>query len=299
MTGMTPENVTALLACMTENYQHFDAIQSLGAPQLEVQNKADFSPVSALDKMVERAIRKHLSQHFPRDGVFGEEYADKHGDSPYAWVIDPVDGTRSLISGSPLYGCLIGRCQHQIPVWGMAGFPALGTTWWNDPNDATLLYEQTPKGTVHSHPQQPLSDNGTLARQPANDLAPTAAKEENIAESLLNHGKVFVLEAEIFVQEYPDLLQRLHEQYRHLRFDHDCYSYIRLIKRQIDGIIECDLKPYDILPLVPLLIAAGCTITDWQGNPLRFDNAHVNKPIAIVASHRDAVHARLIDSLQT
>ena len=94
-----------------------------------VKNKAGlsgFDPVTAADRAAERAIRKAVVQRFPGHGVVGEEYGTIAGEGRYSWMIDPIDGTRAFITGSPLWGTLIGLLDGGIPTLGLMNQPFTG-----------------------------------------------------------------------------------------------------------------------------------------------------------------------------
>src|SRR5262252_6247860 len=88
---------------------------------LEVEKKADQSPVTIADRRTEALIRAELSRAFPDDGFLGEEFGDQPGASGRRWIIDPIDGTQSFIRGVPLYGVLLGLEQLGECVLGVAG----------------------------------------------------------------------------------------------------------------------------------------------------------------------------------
>ncbi len=96
---------------------------------VNIQWKADESPVTIADQNAEKLIRETLLGKFPNDGFLGEEYGDTPGDSGFRWVIDPIDGTRSFVRGIPLWGTLIGLEYRGELIAGVARMPALGQTY--------------------------------------------------------------------------------------------------------------------------------------------------------------------------
>ncbi len=230
--------------------------------------KSDDSPVSALDRAIEWRLREWLQANYPRDAIHGEEFPPLAGDSGFSWLIDPIDGTRSLISGSPLFGILLGRLSGEWPHWGLCAMPALREMYWT---------------TAESGGGVMVAAQGNNARL----LAPPPPPPED-ARRL----RVFVAEAELFVRHHPALLQSLMQAYPQLRFEHDCYTFVRLVQGRIDAIVEADLCCFDILPVVPLIEAVGGKITDWQGKALRYraGDARYN----IVAARSPELHAELL-----
>src|SRR5215510_6319321 len=73
-----------------------------------VERKADASPVTLADRRAEEKLRACIQRHFPAHGILGEEFGEVQGRTPYRWIVDPLDGTRSFIRGVPLYGVLMG-----------------------------------------------------------------------------------------------------------------------------------------------------------------------------------------------
>lgn len=135
------EKMTALLdAAQTIATQSTDVILAHFRSGVEVHNKADASPVTVADRAAESAIRQAISDRFPGHGIMGEEHGAANLDREYVWVVDPIDGTKSFISGVPLFGTLVGVLRHGRPVAGVihmpglreifAGAPGLGS-WFN------------------------------------------------------------------------------------------------------------------------------------------------------------------------
>lgn len=56
-------------------------------------------------------------------GVHGEEFGGSAVDSPWVWVLDPVDGTFNYAAGSPMAGILLGLLRHGEPVAGLTWLP--------------------------------------------------------------------------------------------------------------------------------------------------------------------------------
>ena len=82
-----------------------------------------FDPVTEADRGAEAAMRRLIAQTFPDHGVIGEEYGRDRPKAEYVWVLDPIDGTKSFISGLPTWGTLIGLMHRGRPVYGMMAQP--------------------------------------------------------------------------------------------------------------------------------------------------------------------------------
>jgi len=90
--------------------EYFSAVGDLVIEQKGVQDL-----VSNADRDVEIHIREHIAQHYPDDGIVGEEYENVEGTSGYVWVIDPIDGTANFVRGLPAW-CVVLACVHDDAV---------------------------------------------------------------------------------------------------------------------------------------------------------------------------------------
>src|SRR5476649_1377776 len=93
---------------------------------LEIENKkpgGGFDPVTAADRAAEAKMRETIRNAFPEHGILGEEYGAEQTSSEYVWVLDPIDGTKSFISGMTAWGTLIGLMRFGEPVFGMMHQP--------------------------------------------------------------------------------------------------------------------------------------------------------------------------------
>lgn len=207
---------------------------------LAVENKksADqFDPVTRADKEVEAFIRERIATAFPEHSILGEEQGTTTGTSDYCWVIDPIDGTRAFITGVPAWGILLGLKRGPQLLCGVMHQPYLQETFIADQHGSFFLHA------------------GERRRLQTSSVAKLA------------EAKLYCTHPELFdaVAGAGARFEAVAQQCRLLRFGGDCYSYGMLAMGQIDLIIEGDLQPYDIVPLIPLVEAAGGVITDWQG----------------------------------
>ena len=85
-----------------------------------------FDPVTVADRGAEAAMRKVLARLRPGDGILGEEFGPKSSDTGLTWVLDPIDGTRGFISGTPTWGVLIAVNGGQGPLFGLIDQPYIG-----------------------------------------------------------------------------------------------------------------------------------------------------------------------------
>jgi histidinol phosphatase-like enzyme (inositol monophosphatase family) len=150
---------------------------------LTVKNKAGpsaFDPVTAADRAAERAIRKAVRSRFPDHGIVGEEYGTVAGKGRYRWLIDPIDGTRAFIMGSPLWGTLIGLMDGPRPVLGLMNQPFTGERFWSDGRRA---YWRGPNGKarrIKTRPCARLADAVLTTTHP--DLFASAADASRFSD---------------------------------------------------------------------------------------------------------------------
>ena len=112
--------------CLTLQYFQQDNYQ--------VERKGDASPVTIADRSAELLLRERITAAFPRDGIVGEEYGTIEGSSGFNWILDPIDGTKSFISGVPMYGTLVGVESDQLALLPLVGRVAAGAPVMSDAN---------------------------------------------------------------------------------------------------------------------------------------------------------------------
>ncbi len=200
---------------------------------LDVVAKADASPVTQADRAIEALLRARIEARFPTHGILGEEMGVKPGDGP-VWVVDPIDGTKSFVTGLPLFGTLIALMEDGRPLVGVIDMPALGERWTGRPGQA--LFGGAPART---------SDCRTLGA-----------------------ARFFTTTPDGFLGEDEARYRRLVGQVGIRRFCGDCYAYGLLASGHCDLVAETGLQPYDYLALVPVIEAAGGVVTDWEGAAL-------------------------------
>jgi myo-inositol-1(or 4)-monophosphatase len=223
---------------------------------LEVIAKADESPVTQADRAAEAAMREILAAERPDDGIYGEEHGVMRADADAVWVLDPIDGTRSFITGSPLWGTLVGLLRGGRVELGLVDMPVLGERW---------------VGQAGLGAQR----NGRPVR--ASACASVAA------------ARIFTTSPDIFGAADWEAFDRLSRRCAMRRFGGDCYSYAQLAGGTIDLVVETGLQPYDYLGPAGLIEAAGGVITDWEGRPLGLASDGRVVAAATPALHREAL----------
>ena len=197
-----------------------------------------FDPVTAADRAAEQAMRTLIRRSFPEHGIIGEEFGPERADAEYVWVLDPIDGTKSFIAGMPIWGTLIALTRLGEPVFGLMHQPFMRETFSGDGLAARLSRAGRQAKPADAALHRPVGRD-PVHHQPAPDerggsRAPSRRSKRTVKLS---------------------------------RYGGDCYAYCMLAAGHIDLVIETELKPYDILPLIPILAGAGAVVTSWDGGP--------------------------------
>ncbi|MDA7978606.1 MAG: inositol monophosphatase [Pirellulales bacterium] len=209
-----------------------------GRDELAVDRKTDDSPVTAADKEAEQYLRMRIGDAFPKDGILGEEFGETKTSSPWRWVLDPIDGTKSFVHGVPLFGTLIGVQFNAQSVIGLIAIPALGElvfagqgcgAWWQHGKDS---------------PVRAKVDAGT-----------------SLAEGLLctSDFEGFAL------TDNWDTLHRLQQAAGLVRTWGDAYGYVLVATGRATAMIDPRLNAWDIAPMPVIMNEAGGTFSDWEG----------------------------------
>ncbi len=195
-----------------------------------------FDPVTAADHAAETAMRALIRRTFPDHGIVGEEYGQERADAEYVWVLDPIDGTKSFISGMPAWGTLIGLMRAGEPVFGMMNQPFT---------------------------RERFSGGGGAARY----RGPAGQRDLRVRHcAKLSEAILFTTSPRLMNRADRETFGRVEDAVRLSRYGGDCYAYCMLAAGHVDLVIETELKPYDVLPLVPIIAGAGGVITTWEGD---------------------------------
>lgn len=232
-------------------------------PGLEIDDKdqSRFDPVTAADRAAEDAMRALLETLRPDDAILGEERGSKSGTSGLTWVLDPIDGTRGFMSGTPTWGVLIALSDAKGPFLGIIDQPYIG--------------ERFSGGLGLAQVTGPLGRT-QLATRPARPL---------------DQAVVFSTFPEIGTKAERSAFQRVAQAARLVRYGMDCYAYGLLAAGQIDLVIEAGLQAYDIQAPIAVIEAAGGLVTNWDGKP-----AHDGGQI--IAAANPQIHEAAMDLLK-
>ena len=206
-----------------------------------------FDPVTEADRGAEAAMRRLIAQTFPAHGVIGEEYGQDRPEAEYVWVLDPIDGTKSFISGLPTWGTLIGLMHRGKPVYGMMAQPFTRERFFGDGARARLRCLAPSRGDA-----------------PPSEWATRALRTRECA-SLGEATVMTTSPALIRVDADREAYRRVEAMARLTRYGGDCYAYCALALGHVDLVVETGLKPHDVVALAPIVAGAGGIMTTWEG----------------------------------
>lgn len=210
-----------------------------------------FDPVTAADREAERAMRDVLAQLRPDDAILGEEFGAQPGTSGLTWVLDPIDGTRGFLAGTPTWGVLIAAREADGPIYGIIDQPYMAERFEGGFGRADMAGPWGPR-ILRARGDRPLGEATVMTTFPAVGTPDEGAAFARVAEAA-----------------------------RMVRYGCDCYAYALLAMGQIDLVIEAGLNPYDICAPIAVIEAAGGIVTDWKGAP-----AHAGGRVVAAAGAR-------------
>jgi len=203
-----------------------------GDPALAVERKADATPVTVADKGAEELMRGLIARRFPDHGIIGEEYGAERAEAEFVWMLDPIDGTKSFITGVPLWGTLIALLHRGQPVLGCIHQPILGQLMIGDGRVTTL------NGRPVRARRTPRIEEATLLT--SDPLNPAKHQDGAKFDALCRRARL-------------------------VRTWGDCYGYLLVAAGHADIMGDPIMNPWDIAALVPIIRGAGGVITDWKG----------------------------------
>ena len=255
MSKIDVEEVWALAHAMADAAR-VETLALFRGQALGTENKVSdgYDPVTLADRASERAMRSLIEARRPDDGILGEEEGVKEGTSGWTWVLDPIDGTRGFVSGTPTWGVLISLNDETGPKLGVIDQPYIGERFFGGLGQ---------NGFVGPHGQSKLVVRGTTA---------------------LEAATIFTTFPEVGSAVEENAFRKVASRCKLTRYGMDCYAYALLAAGQIDLVMEAGLQPYDICGPIAVIEAAGGIVTDWSGGP-----AHHGGRVLAAAS--PALHA--------
>ena len=219
------------------------------------KNKKNYDPVTNFDKNFEKLIRAKIQKKFPNDSIIGEEFNDKKTSGQFMWSIDPIDGTRAFVIGAPTWSNLVSLSYQDKSKIGLANFPELMKFYLND-KKYSYVFRNGKRRIIKS------SNNTNL-------------KTVKIIGNF--HGT-------LSYEKQKKVIKKFGWSFRLAGFD--ALNYCLLAEGKVDAVIEANLKPYDILPLIPIIKNSKAIVTNWKnesaengGNILATSNKKLHKKI--------------------
>lgn len=211
------------------------------ADTLDVTLKPDETPVTRADTEAEKTIRETIKQSLPDHGFLGEEYGIEKGDSPYVWIIDPIDATKNYIRKIPIFGTQIALMKGEELILGVSNAPLLDE----------LLFAQVGKGAFLNGNQIKVSD------------------VSQSSDAMICHGGL-----KWFVEKgtFPGVYKLINDAARTRGFG-DFYMYHLVATGRVDAVIEAAISIWDIAAITVIVREAGGTVTDIQGQAISKDTA--------------------------
>ncbi|KAJ7967281.1 Inositol-1-monophosphatase [Quillaja saponaria] len=237
--------------------------------KFDILDKEDLSPVTIADQAAEESMISIISENFSSHAIFGEEngWRCKENSADYVWVLDPIDGTKSFITGKPLFGTLIALLHKGKPILGIIDQPVLRERWIGISGRRTTLNGQE-----------------VSTRTCAN----------------LSQAYLYTTSPHLFSGDAEEAFIRVRSKVKVPLYGCDCYAYALLASGHVDIVVESGLKPYDFLSLIPVIEGAGGVITDWKGHQLYWDASPFSHATSfkVVAAGDKQIHQQALDSLQ-
>ena len=227
----------------------------------DTKEQTRFDPVTVADRLSETRMRAILAARRPQDGILGEEFAPVAGTSGLTWVLDPIDGTRGYLSGTPTWGVLISVADAGGPIYGII--------------DQPYIRERFEGGFGRAEV------NGPMGRR---------ALKTRVARPL-SEAIVFTTFPEVGTPEEGAAFRRVSAQALLTRYGMDCYAYALIAAGQIDLVIEAGLQAYDVQAPIAVIEAAGGIVTDWHGRPC-------SQGGRVLAAANREIHAQALALLQ-
>ena len=207
---------------------------------LQVDRKADHSPVTTADRQAEQLLRRRITEAFPEDAILGEEFGEQPGSSGFRWVLDPIDGTKSFICGVPLYGTMVGVESDGRSVVGVVDIPALGE----------CVYAGAGLGAWYCCGDSPPREARVSRCSNLDDAVFLTSQVDSFAK-----------------RQAMDVYLALERRAAITRTWGDCYGYLLIATGRADLMIDPLMNVWDAAALQPILEEAGGAFTDWQGIP--------------------------------
>ncbi|XVF01062.1 hypothetical protein REPUB_Repub04eG0055300 [Reevesia pubescens] len=246
-----------------------EVIRKYFRKKFDILDKEDLSPVTIADQAAEESMVSIILENFPSHAIYGEEkgWRCKEKSADYVWVLDPIDGTKSFITGKPVFGTLIALLKKGKPILGIIDQPVLKERW--------------------------IGITGRRSTLNGQEVATRTCTE-------LLRAYLYTTSPHLFSVDAEEAFARVRDKVKMPLYGCDCYAYALLASGYVDLVIESGLRPYDFLALIPVIEGAGGVITDWKGHQLDW-KASPDSPATsfnVVAAGDKQIHQQALDVLQ-
>ncbi|AHL31099.1 MAG: Histidinol-phosphatase [Candidatus Hodgkinia cicadicola] len=204
-----------------------------------------FDPVSAYDSAIETSIKDALNLMTLNVSVYGEELGFNTRAAASAWFVDPIDGTKAFVSGSPIWGTILGVAKRNNVVMGAVNHPMLS--------------------------ERLVAVGGATYYRGRNTKFKRLALQSQCAKPL-TQCVVATSSADVLTAIERAKFAKLTRAVRQVIYYYDCYVYTLLAKGYVDAVFDCRFRPYDFLGLLPVLKGIGCCVCNWQGNEVCYSD---------------------------
>ena len=203
---------------------------------MKVEMKADETPVTLADRGAEKIIRETIKQAFPDHGFLGEEYGIEEGDSPYVWIIDPIDATKNYIRKIPIFGTQIALMEGEDLILGVSNAPLLNEILYAEVGNGAFLNDEPISVSNVTHPEEAMVCHGGL--------------------------KWFVEKG-----TFPGIYDFINDAARTRGFG-DFYMYHLVASARADAVVEAAISIWDIAAITVIVREAGGKVTDIRGQAI-------------------------------
>jgi len=216
------------------------ALRYFQSSALRVERKADRSPVTQADRLIEERLRRAIGRQFPHEPILGEEFGSsaRLGDS--YWTIDPIDGTRAFSCGLPSWGIMVGRIEQGVATVGVVDYPAFGTTL--AAAAGLRAYERAGRRRI---------------------WLPRARPRHTLRDAVIFHGGLRWWSVPRYIRGFQRIVKASYLE----RAYGDCYGYLWVLRGRADAMIDYGVKPWDLVPFAALAQATGHLLSDFSGQP--------------------------------
>ena len=216
------------------------ALRYFRSSALRVERKADRSPVTQADQLIEQRLRTVLQRRFPGEPILGEEFGSSAPLGDTYWTIDPIDGTRAFSRGLPSWGIMVGRVERGTATLGVVDYPAFGMTLGVAPG--VRAYERTGGRGV------PL---------------PRVRPVRSLQDTVIFHGGLRWWSVPKYIRGFQRIVKASYLE----RAYGDCYGYLWVLRGRADAMLDYGVKPWDLVPFAALARATGHLLCDFSGRP--------------------------------